>query len=146
MATPKKSDELRRRELIELEHAFWNAMKVGDAQACARLSDRTAIVVGPQGILELERSDLGKLIEAESQTWKLERFDLDPSKVKFKQLTDDLAIVAYEIEEQIVVEGRPRTLTAFDTTVWVRKLGKWVCALHTETLAGDPFGRDRTAH
>jgi hypothetical protein len=25
----------------------------------------------------------------------------------------------------------------------VKRNGDWVCALHTESLAGDPYGRDR---
>ena len=44
-----------------------------------------------------------------------------------------------------VVDGKPTKLEALDSSVWVRRDGKWVCALHTETLAGDPFGRDRRA-
>ena len=27
----------------------------------------------------------------------------------------------------------------------MRRNGKWLCALHTESVAGDPFGRDRMA-
>jgi len=27
----------------------------------------------------------------------------------------------------------------------VRRDGRWRCVLHTEALAGDPFGRDRAA-
>jgi hypothetical protein len=145
MATTNKSDETRRRELLELEHAFWNAMKLRDGDTCAKLSDQTAIVVGPQGIMELAKQELGRMMEADAG-WKLEGFNLDPKTVKMKLVADDVAVVAYEVEEKVVVDGQAETLRAFDTTVWVRKLGRWVCALHTETLAGDPFGRDRTKH
>ena len=34
---------------------------------------------------------------------------------------------------------------AADASTWVRRNGRWVCALHTESLKGDPFGRDRRA-
>ncbi|MBA2541885.1 MAG: DUF4440 domain-containing protein [Deltaproteobacteria bacterium] len=81
----------------------------------------------------------------ESAAWKLERFQLDPSNVKIKIIADDVAVIAYEVQERIVVDGESQTVTAFDSSVWVRRMGKWVCAMHTETLAGDPFGRDRTA-
>jgi hypothetical protein len=43
------------------------------------------------------------------------------------------------------VEGKPLTLKAADTTTWVCKHGKWLAALHTESVLGDPFGRDRKA-
>jgi hypothetical protein len=28
-------------------------------------------------------------------------------------------------------------------STWVRRNGGWVCALHTESILGDPFGRDK---
>lgn len=144
MATPNRSEETRRRELLELEHAFWNAMKVRDGKSAARLSDTTTIVVGPQGIGEVSRSGLGEMME--NADWKLERFDIDPDKVQFKMIDNDVAVVAYEVDEKMIVDGKPTNIRAYDTSVWVRKLGKWVCAMHTETLAGDPFGRDRVTH
>lgn len=82
----------------------------------------------------------------ENAEWSIERFDIDPSKLKVKMVDENVAVIAYEVVEKVVVDGKPETLTAFDTSVWVRRLGKWVCAMHTETLAGDPFGRDRTSH
>jgi hypothetical protein len=33
--------------------------------------------------------------------------------------------------------------TSRDSSTWVRRNGCWLCALHTEAIAGDPFGRDR---
>jgi hypothetical protein len=35
------------------------------------------------------------------------------------------------------------TLEAADSSTWVRRDGKWLCAVHTEALKGDPFGRDK---
>ena len=87
---------------------------------------------------------LGEMME--NADWKLERFDIDPDKVQFKMIDNDVAVVAYEVDEKMIVDGKPTNIRAYDTSVWVRKLGKWVCAMHTETLAGDPFGRDRVAH
>jgi hypothetical protein len=141
--TKKNPEENRRRELLELEHAFWNAMKVRDGKTAAKLTDQTTIVVGPQGIGEIDKTAVGDMIE--NADWKLERFQLDPDKLKVKMVDDDVALIAYEVEERLVVGGQAQTLRAFDTSVWVRKLGKWVCAMHTETLAGDPYGRDRVA-
>jgi hypothetical protein len=60
-------------------------------------------------------------------------------------LGDDVAIVAYKVKEDMTVEGKPLQLEAADTSTWVRKDGRWLCALHTEALTGDPFGRDRRA-
>jgi len=58
-------------------------------------------------------------------------------------LSEDVAILAYKVKEVMTVEGKPLTLEATDSSTWVRRDGNWVCALHTEALIGDPFGRDR---
>jgi hypothetical protein len=52
-------------------------------------------------------------------------------------------VIAYKVTEELDVEGSPITLKAADTTTWVRKGNKWLAAQHTESLLGDPFGRDR---
>jgi hypothetical protein len=57
-------------------------------------------------------------------------------------LQDDIAIVAYQVHEELTVDGKPVTLDA-DSSIWVRRNGRWLCALHTEAILGDPFGRDR---
>jgi hypothetical protein len=41
----------------------------------------------------------------------------------------------------VIVDGKPESLAAFDASVWVRRGDAWLCALHTESLKGDPFGR-----
>jgi hypothetical protein len=56
---------------------------------------------------------------------------------------DDVAIVAYKVKESLTVDGKPLTLEAADSSTWVRSPGGWVCAMHTEAISGDPFGRDR---
>jgi hypothetical protein len=58
-------------------------------------------------------------------------------------LGDDTAIVAYTVHEELTVDGKPVSIDAADTSTWVRRDGRWLCALHSESLAGDPFGRDR---
>jgi hypothetical protein len=58
-------------------------------------------------------------------------------------LSDDVAIVAYTVHEDLTVEGKPVSLDAAESSTWVRRDGNWLCAMHTEALTGDPFGRDR---
>jgi hypothetical protein len=139
MSEQKKTSELRRRELIELEHAWWNAMKSRDGLAAARLTDQTALYVGPQGVSEIDRAHMGDMVD--KAKWRLERFDMDPTKLKIKMLTEDVALVAYEVDERVNYEGEIFRYRCYDSSVWVRKLGRWVCAMHTETFPGDPFTR-----
>jgi len=52
-------------------------------------------------------------------------------------------IVAYKVTERVVVEGSTIPIDANDSSVWVRRNGQWLCAMHTESLAGDPYGHER---
>jgi hypothetical protein len=58
-----------------------------------------------------------------------------------RQVSDDVVALAYKVKEDLVVEGQKVKLETFDSSVWVRRGGKWVCVVHTESPAGDPFGR-----
>lgn len=144
MATPNRSEESRRRELLELEHAFWNATKVRDGKSAARLADTTSLMVSAQGIHEVPQDALADLTEAAPYT--LDYFSIDPDKVQIKMIDDHVAVIAYEVDEKVTIDGKQETVHAYETSVWVRKVGKWVCALHAEALAGDAFGRDRVTH
>jgi hypothetical protein len=71
----------------------------------------------------------------------LERFELKSPTVRF--LTPDVAVVAYTVHEELIVEGEPVVIDAADSSTWIRRDGGWLCALHSESILGDPFGRDR---
>jgi hypothetical protein len=46
------------------------------------------------------------------------------------------------VKEEMTVDGKPVTIDAADASTWVRRNGKWRCAMHAESIKGDPFGRD----
>lgn len=77
----------------------------------------------------------------EQAMYELRDYRIDD--VKLQRLADDVAVLAYKVHEDLVVDGAPVVLDAAESSTWVRKNGHWVCALHTESLLGDPFGRDR---
>jgi hypothetical protein len=54
-----------------------------------------------------------------------------------------VAIIGYKVHEDITVDGSRLAIDAADTSTWVSQNGSWLCAMHTESLIGDPFGRDR---
>jgi hypothetical protein len=129
------------RELLDLERRFWDAMKAKDATSAERMTDDGCIVVGAQGVSAIDRPTMGKLTR--EGTWKLERYGFDERNTQVRFLRDDVALVAYKVTERVVVDGEALDIEANDASVWVRRDGKWVCAMHTESLAGDPYGRDR---
>jgi uncharacterized protein (TIGR02246 family) len=130
-------------EFLNLEHRFWNAMQTKDASVAQSMTDDGCIVVGAQGVSAIDAATMAKLTtEGE---WKLDEYSFDEKNAQVRMLSDDVAIVAYKVNERVVVDGKELPVEANDASVWVRRDGKWLCALHTESLSGDPYGRDRKA-
>jgi hypothetical protein len=133
----------REKELLELERRFWNAMRDKDGARAAGMTDEQCIIVGAQGVSAIDPSTMQKLtVEGD---WELRQYSFDDPTAQVRFIGDDVAIVAYRVNEQLVVDGESLPLEANDASVWVRRDGEWRCALHTESVAGDPFGRDRHA-
>ncbi len=126
-------------EILDLEKKFWQSMIDRDAAAGARLAANPCIVAGAQGIGRIDRKTFVKMMEGGA--WTLHDFAF--REVKFEQATDDVAVIAYKIHETLTVDGRKLELEAADASTWVRRNGAWMCILHTESLIGDPYGRDR---
>jgi ketosteroid isomerase-like protein len=125
---------------MKLERRFWQAMKDGDVETCVNLTDDPCIVTGPQGIGQIDRNALAAMLRAATHT--LDSFELE-DEAEVRMLGDDVAIVAYQVHEQITVDGETVSVDAADSSTWVRRGDTWLCAMHSEALAGDPFGRDR---
>jgi len=128
------------RELLNLERRYWQALQDGDDQTAVLLSDDPCIVSGASGVASIDRKAMEAMLK--QATWKLRHFEIDPD-VKVRMLGEDVAVLAYKVHEQLTVDGKQVELEASDASTWVRRNGQWVCALHTESLKGDPFGRDR---
>jgi uncharacterized protein (TIGR02246 family) len=133
--------DVQSRKVMEVEQRFWNAMKDKDADAAAQMTDDGCIVVGAQGVSAITADMMAKLT-AEGE-WELQQYSFDEKNRQVRFLSDDVAIVAYTVRERVVVDGETVPIEANDSSVWVRRNGDWRCALHTESLAGDPYGRDR---
>ena len=125
--------------LLEAEKSFWEAIKNKDGRSAGRLSDDPCIIVGAQGIAELDRNTIEGMIGA--APFELKSFELDRTNINIRAIRDDVVIVAYKVHEDVRVDGSDVSLDAYDSSVWIRRNGDWVCALHTETLPGDPYGR-----
>ena len=126
-----------RRELLALEKQYWNAIMEKDARTATSLSDDPCVVVDAQGVGEVDKPTLTKMMEGAK--YDLEAYSLED--VHMHQIRDGVVALAYKVKEDLVVDGEKVKLEAFDSSVWVRRGKKWVCVIHTESLAGDPFGR-----
>ena len=129
-------------ELFMLEKRYWTAIKQKDANAVMRLTYEPCLVTGAQGVAHLDHPALARMMEAAS--WNLDHFELSDPQVKL--LSDEVAVIAYKVKEKLTVDGKPVELEAADASTWVWSKDRWLCALHTESIQGDPFGRDRSLH
>jgi len=127
-------------ELIGLEKQFWTAMRDRDVETATRLTDFPCIVAGPSGTMKVEEPAFRKMMEAPSYRILSAQVS-DDAQVRL--IRDDVAVVGYRVHEELIVEGKPVTLDANESSTWIRRDGAWKCAQHSESIAGDPFGRDR---
>ena len=132
----------REREVLDLEKRFWDTMKTKDGRTAGQMTDDGCIIVGAQGVSAIDGASMEKMM-ADGE-WELKQYTFDEKNAQVKFIGDDVAIVAYKVNERIVVDGSTLPIDANDSSVWVRRNGEWLCALHTESLAGDPYGRDKT--
>jgi hypothetical protein len=127
-------------ELLLLERQYWQAMKDKNLDAATRLTEFPCIITGAQGVGSLDETSYASMLNASS--WSIEEFTIEDD-VQVRMLSVDVALIAYKIHEDLTVQGKLVTIDAADASVWVRREGQWKCAMHTESLLGDPFGRDR---
>jgi uncharacterized protein (TIGR02246 family) len=131
----------KEQEIQKLEQRFWQALQDHDVDESVRLTDFPLLLTGAQGASRIEKDAFVKM--SQEHTWEIKSFDL--SKMNIRIVSDDLALVAYHVHEDLTVEGgEPVEFEAADASAWVRREGEWKCAMHTESILGDPYGRDRT--
>ena len=125
--------------LMDYEKQYWQAIKDRAVPAAMRLTDDPCIITGAQGVARITKTAFAGMLQAGG--WTLHEVTL--SDMQLRLLGDDVAIIAYKVKELLTVDGKPLTIEAADSSTWIRREGQWMCALHTEALLGDPFGRDK---
>jgi hypothetical protein len=127
-------------ELLGLEKQYWQAIKDQNYEAALQLTDDPCIVAGAQGVSSIDKDRFRQMMEATHYT--LDEFSISDD-AEVRMLSDDVAILAYKVHEEVTLGDKHVTVDAADASTWVRRGGRWLCSLHTESLLGDPFGRDR---
>jgi len=128
-------------DILAQEHRFWQSMIDRDSKVGAAMTAEPCIVAGGQGVGRIDRKTFASMMDGGD--WTLKSYEF--RDVKFVQPADNVAIIAYTVHEELTVGGKPVMLDAADASTWVKQGGEWLCALHTESVLGDPFGRDRKA-
>lgn len=130
------------KKVVELEQQYWQALMDKDVEKVLQLTADPCLITGAQGVISLDHATYRKMMEQEA-TYELLEFSID--EMQTSAVTPEVVTTAYKVTENMVVEGKPLTLKAADSTTWARQGDRWVCVLHTEAILGDAFGRDRKA-
>lgn len=139
MSTTTIENKIAEKELLDLENRYWRAIQDRDVDAALRLTEFPCLVAGAKGIGLIDRESFVKMMKDARYT--LHGFRVKSAEVR--PLNDHVVCLAYEVHEDLTVDGKKVSVDATDSSVWVRRDGRWLCAMHTESLKGDPFGRDR---
>lgn len=134
------NEECCNEELLALERKYWKAIQDKDVDAALALTDDPCIIAGARGVATVDRGSFIKIMK--SAPYTLHGFEVkDDAQVRY--LTSEIALIAYNVHEDLTVDGKPVSLDASDTSIWVHRKDGWLCAMHSEAVRGDPYGRDK---
>ena len=139
MSTTMRETGTAQKEILDLENRYWKAIRDRDYDTCLEMTDDPCLVAGSKGVARIDHEAFRKMMNSASHS--LRGFEI--RKPEFRQIRDDVAVLTYEIHEELNVDGKKVPLDASEASVWAKKGPEWVCVLHTESVKGDPFGRDR---
>lgn len=121
-------------EILDLERRYWQAMREQDVRTAVELTEFPCLIAGASGVRSVDQATYEKMMTGGS--WKIQAFEIEDGAT-VRQLTDDVAVVVYGVREDMIVNGQPLKLHAFDSSVWVRRGDGWKCAMHSESVASD---------
>jgi ketosteroid isomerase-like protein len=140
--TPTMTRAISDQDLLALERDYWDALKDRDARTVGRLTAENCTVAGASGVATFDPPAISKLVD--SATYRIKGYRIDSHGLQVNWICDDTVAIAYPVHEDLEVDGKPVQLDAFDTSVWQKANLGWTCVLHTESIKGDAYGRDRT--
>jgi hypothetical protein len=121
-------------ELVALEKRYWQAMEENDVETAVSLTDFPCMVAGSGGVQCVDERSYREMMS--SPAYQVKQFAVK-GEMQARMLSGDVGIVAYEIHQELNVHGHLVTVDATDASTWVKRDGRWRCALHTESIAGD---------
>jgi hypothetical protein len=120
-------------EIVALERDYWDAMKRKDGKRTAQLSGKLSLTTGARGVSTISKDKMGKMTE--EGKWTLESYSFD--NVEVVTPTPDVAIIAYTVTQNVMMDGKKQELRAADSSTWIRGADGWECHAHSETILKD---------
>jgi ketosteroid isomerase-like protein len=116
-------------ELLAQERAYFDAVRTKDESTILRLTADGCLVTDRSGIRVIDGRTVHETLE--SAGGSTARYEIDESRAEAVAVTDEVAVLSYRL--RTASDGGTPAET-YDTTVWLRANGGWLCAAHTETL------------
>ena len=142
MPTMTATMTLQDSEIVALENEFWDALRTRDGARIAKLTADDCTIVGASGVTAVDGPAITRMVE--SAPYRIRSVRVEPGTRRIVRFAEDCVAISYAVHEDVEIDGSAVQVDAFDSSVWQRRDGAWQCVLHTESIAGDAFGRDRT--
>lgn len=126
--SPSMAADLKE-ELLALEKGSWKAYANHDAKAYSDTMTEDAIVAGSSG--DVMKGSKAILADLSNNPCDVKSFDL--ADTKLRQLSPDVALLTYNLTQDVTCGGGKLPVKAFVTAVYVRQGGKWRWASYQET-------------
>jgi hypothetical protein len=136
---PGKEEKHMKREdsnpdILSLERKYWRAVVEHDVEAAKSLTDFPCLLAGPSGARIVDPEAFVRSME--DSAMPLEKAEIENAKVRM--LSEDVAVIAYDVSVKMKQNGKSRTLHAADCSTWARRDGQWRCAMHAEAIRKSP--------
>ena len=86
--------------------------------------------------MTVPKDKMGKMTE--EGKWTLESYAFNDIQVVTP--APDVAIIAYTVNQNVTMDGKPQELRAADSSTWIRGANGWECHAHSETFLQDGKG------
>ncbi len=118
--------------VIAQEQMIIDAIKKRDANAFKSYVDMDGTVVGSDGMHKM--SEAITMMFGEDMSFA--SYTLEDPQVKM--VGKDTAMISYKSSATMTYKGKTESGTSFETTVYVRRAGKWVAVFHQSSEMAKP--------
>ncbi len=126
--TKMSKDSKVEAQIIALEKAGWEAWKNKNAAWYQTNLAEDALQVNGGGVL-----NKSQIVKVAGTDCEIKSFSLD--NFKFLMLDKNSALITFTGKQDGVCNGKTIPATVYSTSVYVKRGGKWLNALYTETPA-----------
>ncbi len=109
------------RDILGLEHRFWQTMKDGDVDGAVALTRFPCTVAGPEGVSRVEEPQFREMMRSHKAGEFKGVEIIDP---KVDVLSDDTALITYSTEIN--------SMKLINVSTWVYDGQRWKCSFHSE--------------